>query len=240
MPFATGVDYTTFLSTVLGVLGVGVAGTAAVCFTILRKWALVKFAGWEREVKMEWELKRRRHADVIDRKWRLMTQLQQFQELPSVDRVVVFRGTNGGSIPQVGSPYMVASLHGHPQEVADLYKEPVRVDQFYARLLSRLALNKGALLTTATMPPDADLTKSHKVEGVVQAKLYFLALDPRRLLFLSVASYTHQFTEQELAKIDTEVAKIQALIETDPEPPVTPNPVPPASSDEIGMTPAAA
>lgn len=147
-------------------------------------------------------------------------QLEMVKKLANVQRILLYAGANGGGLPDPDKPYRVMSKHGwaedpHPNPHAN-YNYSLKVDRGYCEMLQRMVRDGRVVLTYATMS-DFMLKKYYHIEGVVQSVLYLLSIDTDNgeIMYLSVASYKRDFTDEELQYIDVRVDRMRSVLSKD-------------------------
>lgn len=143
--------------------------------------------------------------------------LEAIRNLEFVDRVLVFEGRNGGGIPKAGCVFTARSVFGwsnkdtHPERI---YDDAFNVDSHYITML-REVIDKGSLtVLSANLPKGSQLRAFYSREGVVCSQIYFLQLDETNnsMSYVSIASYTAEFNEDQLSEIGLLISRIRGLI----------------------------
>ena len=144
--------------------------------------------------------------------------LELFRDLKFVDRMLVFRGSNCGGIPDPKRPYTVRCFYGWSKDPAkhpeDSYDFDLRVDRHYMEMVADVITNGKSFQAVERMPVDARLRGYYEAEGVKFSALYFLSLDDsdNALMYISVASYTVEFTPVQLAQLDFVIDRARAAL----------------------------
>lgn len=146
--------------------------------------------------------------------------LRRLEELPGVDRALVFTGKNGGGRPRPGYKYTVRAQDvwsrkpGETEHLRDFYGVDLPVDEHYVAMLLAIIQYGQVTNVTTTMPEDSQLRGYYDVEGVVSSIIYFLAINlkSQELSFVSVASYKAEFTRVERVRIEMQVEQLRSLV----------------------------
>lgn len=143
--------------------------------------------------------------------------MAQLRAIPSVQRVLLFTGRNGGGLPEPGKSYVVSAEDGWSElptkNPLEIYRNDLVVDDEYISMLQRLVRDKKVVNVTADMPETATLRAYYTEEGVVASVLYLLKLDMEdgRVDYLSIGSYTDKFTILDTVLIERCVYQLRAL-----------------------------
>lgn len=132
-------------------------------------------------------------------------------------RVLIFKTTNGGGLPHVGSHIYAKCLFedfdGHYfQSVKDDYAR-VEADQHYEKMIIELAKFKKVEIRTEAMPPGL-LRDIYEREGVGLSIVYFLHQTQNEFYYMSVAVHReqiHVITLDDVIKAKFEIDKIAYL-----------------------------
>lgn len=149
--------------------------------------------------------------------------LEEFRVAPFVDRVLLFRGSNCGGIPDPKRPYNVRCFYGwskdplkHPE---DTYNFNVAVDSHYMTKLLNILQNGVSVQITTAIPDTARLKSYYTSEGVVASVGYFLSMDDNEMIYISVASYKAEFTQPQLMQLSMIIDRARACLAADPDDP---------------------
>lgn len=174
-------------------------------------------------VRKKREIGGKRHSDMIVRNWQSLELCEEMVKYSSVDRLLLFTGTNCGGKPRPGAPYTVRCSKGwnkDPSKHAEAaYELPLKVDSFYMAMIVEIIEKGIAIQTQATMPENSQLLKYYELEGVLQTRLYKLRLDENELIFISVGKYANPnavvppvgFTKSEVTNIELAIDKLRYL-----------------------------
>lgn len=181
------------------------------------------FSAGIRKVIMAWFDKqsaivmRGKYGNGIQRMAEFHEIIELFRPMKFVDRVLLFKGSNCGGMPDPKRKYTVQCFFGwssdpnkHPEEI---YNFPLNVDRHYMAMLGDIIGPAGnSLQVTSKMPVDAKLRNYYMTEGVVCAGLYFLCLDENELMYMSIASYATEFSPAQLMQIELVIARAQSCL----------------------------
>jgi len=131
------------------------------------------------------------------------------------DRVIIFSGHNGGSMPEAGKPYFVSAIHstlsrrdaigGRPEDAYRL----ITVDGHYVRLLLETYENGYVHLRTDNMP-ECMLQDFYIEDSVKEALVFFIKTTGNHFIYASVANTGALFSESDLR----EIKRVMNLIKT--------------------------
>lgn len=155
-------------------------------------------------------------ASEIGRMAAFLEALEAVRLVNNVDRVLVFRGKNGGGRPVPGKIYNVKAIHGWAKDKSrdplHRYDFDMPVDSHYCRILEEM-IKKGVVETeTTSLPADAKLRTYYMSDGVVQSRLYFLRILGDELIYLSVATFKDKYSEADRTEIDLAAARVIASL----------------------------
>lgn len=209
------VDWTTAFGLILAAL----AGSVVTAFAGLNK----VIAAWWARMARTVEKGKINHAAGARRIAAVYQSIEQMGTLEGVDRIIVFTGTNCGGVPDPKKPYTVRPLYrwstgtnnGLGRAPDDIYKEDLRVDAHYMKVVVDLIERKWCNLKTSDLPADAMMKRYLTKEAVFQSRLFQLHLDEVQLTWLSVASYNRDFTDSELDDINIVVDRIRTIMSSD-------------------------
>ena len=109
----------------------------------------------------------------------------------SVDRVLLFAGTNCGGLPRAGAPYTASAIAmsaKNPDEVPFSDYQNLRVGGFYIGMLRQM-MTDGILIVDAALLPDCDIKRYYHMERVRHSVWIFLCVVERKLYYLSASTY---------------------------------------------------
>lgn len=197
-------------ATLLAGVGTGAAAVLAVFFGEAKAIVADLMARLRRRLRPHQE-----YARQIAMVGRFMTAVEASRAVAAIDRVMVMRGHNCGGPPQPGKPYYVRALYGwarppHPDPLAR-YDFELGIDLPYATVLTDMLRDGISVQTTAKMPPSR-LRSFYSHEGVVQSRIYLLALLDNELVYVSFANYSREFTEPECSEIDLCAEQLRAAL----------------------------
>jgi hypothetical protein len=122
------------------------------------------------------------------------------------ERIVLFRGHNGGGYPTPGMPFYVSASQwhtakGHDGDAIGNYRN-IMVDNEYIKMLIAAWMDERKYLSmvTGTMP-QCQLRRWYEAEGVTASAVFVMGIQDKSLFYLSAAKYGGEFTESELTSI---------------------------------------
>lgn len=159
---------------------------------------------------------RRLMADRIGKMAAYMEALEAARLVPCVDRIIVFRGMNGGGLPSPGKPYSIKGLHGWARDrkrnPASRYNFDMPVDAYASRLIEQIIKDGVVDVAASLIPEDAAMHAYYAAEGVIASRLYFLRIDGNETLYLSLASFDSGFSDRDRAEMDLVANRIRAAL----------------------------
>jgi len=195
-------------------LGVGLVAVITLFFNELK----VVVADWFAALRKR--LKRESYAARITAIAKFMTAIEALREVPQVDRVIVYRGHNCGGMPTPGKPFFVRAFYGWSKDKnkdpMDRYDFEISVDLHYMKVLEEVLItDKGGLSKqkVSEMPEGSRLRMFYENEGVVESRLYFLAVVEEELLYCSVASYKEPFSAGCANEIDLRIEQLRSALD---------------------------
>ncbi len=136
---------------------------------------------------------------------------------PVIDRILIFRGGNGGSIPKLGKDYHIKAVFEahktYPQTSSLKTYAGITPDSHYISMLLNLMENNKESFVIDQMQ-DSLLKRIYDYEGIKYSEVYSLCQTEEYIFFISFSSKTHtQFTSDILIqlKIDTSLTKLKSL-----------------------------
>lgn len=162
-------------------------------------------------------LVRQRTSRAFVRLAKFYYQMDLIKQMPNVERVLLFFGKDDGGLPNPTKRYTVICRHGWAQDgrrnPEGDYNFELLVDKEYCQMLAEMIRNGRILRTTKEMPV-CQLRRYYEAEKVVQSALYYLHIDAEvnELMFISVASFVREFTEEELNYLDIKVDRMRSLL----------------------------
>ena len=133
------------------------------------------------------------------------------------DRVIVFAGHNGGSMPEAGKPYYVSAINSElgydtafENRPENRYQE-VAVDRDYVNLLLDAYDEEYVHLLTDEMPTCL-LRDYYLSEGVVESFVFFLRTTGHHFIYASVANTDKVATEGEVREIQRVMNMVKTSI----------------------------
>lgn len=201
------------LTAIVGVIVVTLAGMrdlVATWFTT-RKSRMLRQEQESRQTSLE-----KRYADGFGLMLQYNQAFEDLRDVTEITRVVMLRGFNDGGLPRPGEKYHIRAQEAWSRtdtNFKDRYNFDLPVDVAYTDMVKEVATKGFAVMTTATMV-DGMLRGFYENEGVVQSIVYRLHLNESRFLFMSVASYTAEFTKKQRMDIERRVARMCALVES--------------------------
>jgi len=194
-------DWTTTTALILGAFG----------------GAIVAILGGVKDVILAW-LKRLAKgaknymASQIGKMANYMEAIDSIKGINNVDRVLVFRGKNGGGLPKPGKLYSIKAVHGWAKDKSrdpmHRYNFDMPIDAHYARLLEELIKAGVSEVDPDSIPDGAVLKVYYKSEGVVQSRLYFLGIMGDELLYISIASFKEKYSPSDCVEIDLAIQRV--------------------------------
>lgn len=127
--------------------------------------------------------------------------LQNFQE-HGAERVILFRGHNGGGYPAPGMPYYVSASRcwtslGSEQQILNNYRNLLVDAEYITMLLDAWSDRKKAVVLITEQMPDCELKSYYLAEGVSTSMVIILGMRERSLFYMSAAKYGGLFEEAE-------------------------------------------
>lgn len=144
-------------------------------------------------------------VDGLERISNMSARLQALEE-HGAERVILFRGHNGGGYPTPGMPFYVSASQWHTTKGRDSdaianYRN-LMVDSDYVKMLLAAWTSSGQYvnLITETMPP-CQLKRWYEAEGVSASAVFVMGIQNKAMFYLSAARYEGVFTEKDLTSI---------------------------------------
>lgn len=193
---------------ILAAVGVGLAALVAALLAgargVLVKW----LQRVERRVGRDTVLEALEWVSVVRRAY------HEFRTLSFVDRVLLLVTIDyavDGRVCYVRA-FDGWGLVGKPDPV-DLYSHRIRADAAYLTMLAELVRDGVSVQTVQTMPAGSVLRRYYEAEGVVQSLLYLLRdFGDGKVMYISVASYTREFSPVETTSISITVDQIRSTL----------------------------
>lgn len=170
--------------------------------------------------------KRRKSAeDFFNDTKEVIAILNELVTNPAIDRVLLFRGGNGGAMPKIGKDYFLKAIfesHKNPPQVSLLktYSDIIP-DSAYMTMLLNLMEHKWESFDVPQMN-DCLLKKIYIAENIKHAKVFFLHQTKEYIFYGSVATRQDNinFDNDILVKlqIESSVAKLRKIFERHYEP----------------------
>ena len=122
------------------------------------------------------------------------------------ERIVLFRGHNGGGYPTPGMPFYVSASQwhtakGHDGDAISNYRN-IMVDNEYIKML--MSAWTGDLKYThliTKMMPSCQLKRWYEAEGITASAVFVMGIQDKSLFYLSAAKYSGEFTDAQLTSI---------------------------------------
>lgn len=163
--------------------------------------------------------KRKLTEDFFNDTKEVISIIEELVENSNIDRVLLFRGGNGGSVPKIGKDYYIkATFEAHkvePQRSLLKVYDNIIPDVAYITLLLNLIENKNEFFVVDSMA-DCLLKKIYGAENVVAAEVFLLHQTKEYIFYCSVASKTNAaFHEDIMTKIEIEsaISKLRKIFE---------------------------
>ena len=142
--------------------------------------------------------------------------LSETKTMPTVSRVLVFVGRNGGGLPEPGKKYTVHAQTGWDSSGSRIHERfafDLIIDDHYADMLLRAHRNGWAEMIPDQMP-ECLLKRIYRGEGVKNSLIYGLTHDPsdNSFAYASFASYTGRISDDDRAALDVLVHRIRGLL----------------------------
>lgn len=171
------------------------------------KWALPFFRDWQKS-RADREVSKK-YGWYQD----LYSVLQEILGL-GTDRVIVFKGHNGGGLPRPGTPFYVTAVHwlmgasgvSRPQLFRNLPP-----DLEYVKMLVDVKNEGSALYATEDMAP-CQLRRIYEAEGVNSSLVVFLGLKDREMYYMSVALQDGKISDTVRTEIELRANLVRNLI----------------------------
>lgn len=129
-----------------------------------------------------------------------MAQVTSFRDV-GAERVILFKGHNGGGLPTGGSPFYVSAAHWWVApgqlDIVNNYKNLLVDSEYVLMLLDSITSPDRTSVQVAATMPDCQLRHYYEAEGVSESLIITLGVTGRELYFLSVARYGGAFSERE-------------------------------------------
>lgn len=163
--------------------------------------------------------KRKLTEDFFNDTKEVINIIEEMVENPNVDRVLLFRGGNGGSIPKVGKDYYIKAIfEAHkdepPRPLLKVY-DNVIPDAAYITLLLNLIEHKTQVYDVSAMQ-DCLLKKIYESENILGSEVFLLHQTKEYIFYGSVASkHNANFNNDIITKLEIEssVAKLRKIFE---------------------------
>lgn len=182
---------------------------------------VIAIMGGMKELALAW-LERWTHsaresmASEIGRMAAFLEALEALRLVNNVDRVLVFRGKNGGGRPVSGKTYSVKAIHGWAKDKSrdpmHRYDFDMPVDAHYCRILETLIKDGSCETETASLPVDAKLRTYYMSDGVVQSRMYFIRILGDELIYMSVATFKDKYSDADRTEIDLAANRVLASL----------------------------
>jgi len=166
-------------------------------------------------------VKRLRHKTYVQKIEKVATfleTLQRSRDVTKVDRYLVYHGRNCGGLPCPGKPYTVAAIHGWARDGSDplqRYGFDQQVDLHYVKMLGDMMACGHSEQVTERMPEGAKLKQYFIDEGTKHARLFYLGLVDKELIYVCFASYGETFGVADLIKLTVITDRMRSLLETE-------------------------
>jgi hypothetical protein len=194
-------DWTTTLALVFGAFGGAIVAVMGGVKDLILAW-LKRLAKGAKNYM----------ASQIGKMASYMEAIDAIKGINNVDRVLVFRGKNGGGLPKPGKPYAIKAVHGWAKDKnrdpMHRYNFDMPIDAYYARLLEELIKEGHVEVEPENIPDGATLKVYYKSEGIVQSRLYFLGIMGDELLYISVATFSQKYNPADCIEIDLAVQRV--------------------------------
>jgi hypothetical protein len=163
-----------------------------------------------------WEA-RQHHRRVVTGLQTLHTIYSQMEraEALGASRAVIFGGHNSGGLPRPNSPYYTSALHWHVPDsksarISDYQELPV--DAHYIRMLLDIERDGYVRFDLSANAPDSLLRRIYAAEKIVDSVIFFLCITDHTFFYLTFASYTRRFTDEEITKLHLKAQIISKAI----------------------------
>lgn len=163
--------------------------------------------------------KRKLTEDFFNDTKEVISIMEDLVKNPNIDRVLLFRGGNGGSTPKIGKDYYIKAIfEAHKDEPArSLLKvyDNVIPDAAYISLLLHLIENKFEVFIVNDMQ-ECLLKKIYIAENIVAAEVFLLHQTKEYVFYGSVASKNNiNFNQDIITKLEIEsaTAKLRKIFE---------------------------
>lgn len=128
------------------------------------------------------------------------------------DRVYIFRAHDSGGKPTLGKPYYITvvdcSYADPKKDKSDRYFD-INVDGEYRNMITKLIDEESTTLTTENMSPSL-LKDIYENEGVVQGKVFNLAITKTDFYFMSI-TWFQEPTKEQLVEANLTANQIQTI-----------------------------
>ena len=129
------------------------------------------------------------------------------------DRFIMFKGSNGGSVPRLGSDYNIKVLYPAAKAIdkSDFIKNYSLVaDGQYVNMLVQIMRERFVGYFSEIMP-DGILKSILRHEKINYCEVYYLANNKDELIFCTIESASANFDENQKLKITLEIERIRRL-----------------------------
>jgi hypothetical protein len=132
-------------------------------------------------------------------------------------RAVIFGGHNSGGLPRPGSPYYTSALHWHVPDaksarISDYQELPV--DAPYIRMLLDIERDGFLRFDLSSSAPDSLLKRIYAAEKIADSVIFFLCITDHTFFYLTFASYTRRFSDEEITKLQLKAQIIGKAIKS--------------------------
>lgn len=191
-------------------------GTVAVLLLAFNTGAKTYITAWFAKVTKKLEDGPKIYKNGIEKYCEFHIGLEKIGKLKYVTRVLLFRGSNCGGVPSPGQPYIVRCFYGWAEDPTlnpeEKYNFNLKVDAYYMQMLLKVIELKVLEVTTSEMPKGSQLRYYYENERVHTARIYKLSIDKTELKYMSVASYTGGFTDEQRNEIDLTVDRVRSVL----------------------------
>lgn len=164
--------------------------------------------------------KKKEFSDFMPERWDVRDLIVDIIAKTAFQRVLIFKTTNGGGMPHVGSNIYAKCLFedydpAYFKSVKEDYSR-VEADRHYERLVVDVARHKRVEIKTRELPSGV-LKDIYEAEGVAVSYVYFLHQTKSEFYYMSIAihrEFVDRLTASDVLKASMTVQKIAQIYKT--------------------------
>ena len=143
--------------------------------------------------------------------------MERIITVTSVERFVIFKGSNGGGVPRPGQPFYASAVHEkhkdeHHERLVEKYKR-IEVDANYIQMLLETISTGRKSLDVDKMEPGL-LRSIYRSEGIQHSECYFLGKTEKEVYYCTLATTKdkQRFTgDGDRVEIDLAISRIREV-----------------------------